>query len=158
MILDRNIPIVVLVNGYTASASEIVAACLQDHGRATVIGERTWGKGTVQNVIKIEGGRAALKLTTASYWRPSGKNIHRVAGASPDDEWGVRPDEGYEVTLTTEEADHVRRDRRERDGFHIESETDGNSGTKTEHPAAFFDPQLDKAIDVLRAQLDAPST
>ena len=66
-------PIAVLVNRYSASASEIVSACLQDHKRAVVIGERTWGKGSVQNVIELEGGRSALKLTTASYKCPAVK-------------------------------------------------------------------------------------
>ena len=68
---------VVLVNHYSASASEILSAALQDHNRAIVIGERTWGKGSVQNVIELEEGKSALKLTTAGYHRPSGKNIHR---------------------------------------------------------------------------------
>ena len=85
---------VVLVNHYSASASEIVSACLQDHKRAVVIGERTWGKGSVQNVIELEGGKSALKLTTASYQRPSGKNIHRFPDAKETDEWGVMPDDG----------------------------------------------------------------
>ena len=92
-------PMVVLVNHYSASASEIVSACLQDHKRAVVIGERTWGKGSVQNVIELEGGKSALKLTTASYHRPSGKNIHRFPDAKESDEWGVMPDDGYEVKL-----------------------------------------------------------
>ena len=90
---------VVLVNRYSASASEIVAACLQDHKRAVVIGERTWGKGSVQNVIELEDGRSALKLTTASYRRPNGKNIHRFPDAKETDEWGVMPDAGFEIKL-----------------------------------------------------------
>ena len=93
-------PMAVLVNHYSASASEIVSACLQDHKRAAVIGERTWGKGSVQNVIELEGGKSALKLTTASYHRPSGKNIHRFPDAKETDEWGVMPDAGYEVRLS----------------------------------------------------------
>jgi len=157
-LLDRDVPVVVLINGFTASASEIVAACLQDHSRVKVIGERTWGKGTVQNVIEVEGGRAALKLTTASYWRPSGRNIHRVSDASEDDDWGVQPDKGFEVPLTPEEADHVRRDRRKRDGFHIDSDAAQDPDVPDEDPDEFFDPQLKKAIDYLRQQLDAPAT
>ena len=93
----------VLVNRYSASASEIVAACLQDHQRAVVIGERTWGKGSVQNVIELENGRSALKLTTASYKRPNGKNIHRFPDAKETDEWGVMPDAGFEVKMSDEE-------------------------------------------------------
>ena len=99
----EDLPIAILVNASTASASEIVAACLQDHGRATVVGERSYGKGTVQQIIKIDGGRSALKLTVSSYWRPSGRNIHRLSDQTSD-EWGVSPDEGYEVPLTDEQA------------------------------------------------------
>jgi carboxyl-terminal processing protease len=108
-------PMVVLVNTYTASASEIVAACLQDHGRAVVVGVRTWGKGTVQNVIELEGGQSALKLTTASYWRPSGKNIHRLKDAGENGDWGVKPNEGLDVALDDEAAEKLHRLRRLRD-------------------------------------------
>ena len=73
-LLPARIPVVVIVNEYSASGSEIVAACLQDHGRATVVGKQTWGKGTVQDLITLEQHRSVLRLTTASYWRPSGKN------------------------------------------------------------------------------------
>jgi carboxyl-terminal processing protease len=123
-IVDLDIPMVVLVNKYSASASEIVAACLQDHGRAKIIGNRTWGKGTVQNVIPIEAGSARLKLTTAHYWRPSNKNIHRREGATEDDQWGVRPDPGFEVELTPEEFKRVFQQRRDRDVIRVDE--DGN--------------------------------
>lgn len=114
-VIPASIPMVVLANRYSASASEIVAACLQDHGRATVIGERTWGKGTVQNLFPLEGGHSALKLTTASYWRPSGKNIHRLKEAELTGTWGVSPNTGFEVTLTDDELERVVRARRDRD-------------------------------------------
>jgi carboxyl-terminal processing protease len=107
-------PMAVLVNHYSASASEILAACLQDHKRAIVVGERTWGKGSVQNVIELEGGKSALKLTTASYLRPSGKNIHRFPEAKDSDEWGVMPDAGFELKLSdgqTRQLVHYRYDR-----------------------------------------------
>ena len=86
---------VVLINRFSASASEILSACLQDHDRATIIGERSWGKGSVQNVIPLDDDKSALKLTTASYHRPSGKNIHKFPGAKKDDEWGVMPAEEF---------------------------------------------------------------
>jgi carboxyl-terminal processing protease len=94
----------VLVNRYSASASEIVSACLQDHHRAVVVGERTWGKGSVQNVIELEHSdknvaRSVLKLTTAGYRRPNGKNIDRAPGAKAGDEWGVSPDKDLELKL-----------------------------------------------------------
>jgi carboxyl-terminal processing protease len=75
--LSDEIPIAILTDRNTASASEIVAACLQDHHRAVIIGERTFGKGTVQDVVTLQPKRSALKLTTASYWRPSNRNIDR---------------------------------------------------------------------------------
>ena len=112
---SKAIPMVVLVNHYSASASEIVSACLQDHKRAVVMGERTWGKGSVQNIIELENGRSALKLTTAAYKRPSGKNIHRFPDSKDKDEWGVMPDLGYELGLNDQETHDLLVDRRNRD-------------------------------------------
>ncbi len=108
-------PMAVLVNRYSASASEIVSACLQDHQRAIVVGERSFGKGSVQNVIRLEGGRSALKLTTAGYLRPSGKNIHRFSGAKDSDDWGVTPSEGFALRLDDAETAQLTLVRRERD-------------------------------------------
>lgn len=108
-------PIAVLVNRYSASASEIVSACLQDHKRAIVVGERTWGKGSVQNVIDMEEGKSALKLTTAAYIRPSGQNIHRFPDSKETDQWGVMPDKGYELKLGDLELGDLVRTRRDRD-------------------------------------------
>ncbi|WP_254511021.1 S41 family peptidase [Anatilimnocola floriformis] len=109
------VPMVVLVNHYSASASEIVAACLQDHDRAIVIGERSWGKGSVQNIVELEQGKSALKLTTAGYLRPSGKNIHRQEGAKESEEWGVSPNEGFEVKTSKDDDSRWLEDRRQRD-------------------------------------------
>ena len=110
-----DVPLVVLVNRYSASASEIVAACLQDHKRAVIIGERTWGKGSVQNVIELDSGHSLLKLTTSSYQRPNGHNIHRFPDSKETDEWGVRPNDGFELRLNDTELAEVMRDRRDRD-------------------------------------------
>jgi carboxyl-terminal processing protease len=147
----RGFPMVVLVNKYSASASEIVAACLQDHQRAIVVGERTWGKGSVQNIIPLEGGTSALKLTMATYWRPSGQNIHRHKDDKESDQWGVRPDPGYEVMLETEEFQKMVTNRRKRDIVR-----NGNGGT----PGAVEDPsppevdrQLLRAIECLKEQI-----
>src|SRR5262249_55235968 len=108
-------PIAVLINRYSASASEIVAAALQDHLRAIIIGERSYGKGSVQNIIAMENDTTALKLTTASYWRPSGRNIRRFPQAKDEEDWGVKPDKGYEIKLSDEERLEYLRDRRDRD-------------------------------------------
>ncbi|HEX5105352.1 MAG TPA: S41 family peptidase [Pirellulaceae bacterium] len=113
--LPDDVPLVVLIDKYSASASEIVAACLQDHERAMVVGQRSWGKGTVQNVISLEGGRSALRLTIGSYWRPSGHDIHKREGAKDTDDWGVRPDPGQEVNFTNQEFETVVLARRRRD-------------------------------------------
>ncbi|HEX7417789.1 MAG TPA: S41 family peptidase, partial [Steroidobacteraceae bacterium] len=75
-------PLVVLVNGGSASAAEIVAGALQDHHRATLVGHTTYGKGTVQTVIPISEGRA-LKITTSRYFTPSGASIQEK-GITPD--------------------------------------------------------------------------
>ena len=82
-----------LVNRGSASASEIVAACLQDHDRAIVVGERSYGKGTVQEVVDMGDAFGAMKLTIATYWRPSGQNINRPKEEAKNDAknaaWGV---------------------------------------------------------------------
>jgi len=89
-------PMVVLINRFTASSSEILAGVLQEpkHNRVTVVGERSYGKGSVQSIVSLLGGRAKLKYTTAYFYLPSGKKIKsRDADRKPDSEnWGVLPD------------------------------------------------------------------
>ncbi|MEM6331099.1 MAG: S41 family peptidase, partial [Planctomycetota bacterium] len=93
------VPIAVLIDGGSASASEILAACLQDNDRAVVIGSRSFGKGTVQQVFDMQAGASLLKLTSSTYWRPSGENIHRLPGTPEDKPWGVKPTPGFETPL-----------------------------------------------------------
>ncbi len=136
-------PMVVLVNKYSASASEVVSASLQDNERAVVIGTRTWGKGSVQKVIDLPG-RSAMKLTTSSYLRPSGKNIHRADDATDADEWGVTPNEG--MTIELQDGELRRLLEAHRNSFRLPG------GNQPMLPV-YIDPQLSKAISHLKAQL-----
>ncbi len=113
---DRNIPLVILVNRHSASASEIVAGCLQDHGRAVVVGEQTYGKGTVQNLIPMQRNKSVLKLTVASFWRPSDRQIDRTDPVAMETgEWGIQPDPGLEIELTDQMVYENIRQRNLRD-------------------------------------------
>ncbi len=91
--IPRSLPVVVLVNNETSGGAELVAAALQDHKRATVAGQRTLGKASVQTPLPagIEG--VGFKLTSGTFVRPSGKNMHRFRDSQPADDWGVYPDE-----------------------------------------------------------------
>jgi len=92
--MAKNVPLVVLVDGASASASEIVAGALQDKGRALIIGMTTFGKGSVQDVIPLRGGRdGALKITTQRYYTPNGRSI-QGSGITPDIFISAIPDDG----------------------------------------------------------------
>lgn len=155
--VPKDIPVVILINNFSASASEIVAACLQDHQRAIVIGERSYGKGTVQNILDLEGGHSALKLTTATYWRPNGKNIHRRKDATDEEAWGVRPNKGFEVAIPEDIVERVYLKRRDRDRY--QPTTNGADAEAQSEEAATMeidavdDPQLRRAIDYLNDRL-----
>ena len=99
VLYPAELPLVVLVDHNSASASEIVAAALQDHGRATIVGTRSFGKGSVQSVLPLEAGRSALKLTVARFFRPAGGNIHRGPDMTDDDTWGVTPEPRHLLEL-----------------------------------------------------------
>jgi carboxyl-terminal processing protease len=96
----KRVPMVVLVDGGTASASEIVAGALQDHKRAVVMGTQTFGKGSVQTILPL-GPNAGLKLTTARYYTPSGRSI-QAKGIEPD----IAVDDGRDYRLREANLDH----------------------------------------------------
>jgi carboxyl-terminal processing protease len=138
------LPLVVLVDSKSASASEIVAACLQDNGRATIVGQRSFGKGTVQKVYELEKDCGAIRLTTSGYWRPSGKNINRKHGASDSDQWGVEPDAGCTVVVAGEDLRNWFRWRLKRD----EQQPGENAAAADDYRTA--DRQLEKAVEILQ--------
>ncbi len=151
-----DLPLAILINQNSASASEIVAACLQDYGRAVVVGQRSYGKGTVQRLMPIESGRSLLKLTSATYWRPSEKNIHRMPGDGKEATWGVQPNPDLDIVLDEEEYLHWRQYRSRRDVFgkdpsgplvELLEQEDGKL------PAGFTDRCLQRAVEYLQLQL-----
>jgi carboxyl-terminal processing protease len=96
------LPLVVLVNAQTSGGAELIAAALQDHKRAPIAGQRTFGKASVQTALYLNVPGASVKLTTGEFLRPGGKNLHRRPDAGPRDDWGVRPDPKLEMRVSPE--------------------------------------------------------
>ena len=134
----------ILVNRKSASAAEIIAACLQDHQRAIVVGERTFGQGIVRSLVQLKTGVGAMKLPVAAYYRPSGKSMNRFPNSRDSDDWGVSPDAECEVALTDEELKQYEKYRSERDT--LTSEATAKPG--------FHDRQLEKALECVKTQLE----
>ena len=144
--IAEGLPIVVLMNGGSASASEIVAGALQDHRRAIVMGTRSFGKGSVQTIIPLSG-HGAIRLTTARYYTPSGTSI-QAKGITPD----IIVEQG-----TLEKADQPRRRREENLRGRLDnvdtppsSDNERDAEGEVKPPAAEEDYQLSRAVDLIR--------
>jgi carboxyl-terminal processing protease len=132
--LTKGKPIIILINGGSASASEIVAGALQDHKRATIIGTRSFGKGSVQTIIPLGAGNGALRLTTARYFTPSGRSI-QAKGISPD----------IEVLQDVPDELKARTDTKGESSLrgHLKADGDEQTGSQSYVPP---DPKDDKAL------------
>lgn len=95
-------PIVVLVNGETTGGGELIAAALKDSNRAVVVGQRTRGKGSIQQPLSLRMSGLSMKLTTGSFVRPNGKNLQRWPTSTPADDWGIRPSPGMAIPITAD--------------------------------------------------------
>ncbi len=150
---DHLIPIVVLVNDGSASASEIVAGALQDNGRAKILGERSFGKGSVQEVRPLPDDRGTLKMTTARYYLPNGRNLDR---RGDEEIWGVDPDPGFVIDLDNADYAKIVENRRR-----YEPINDGSDGldAKFDDPAwierEIADLQLAAALRTLQSKLSS---
>ncbi len=146
----RDAPIIVLVNGGSASASEIVAGALQDHERAIIMGERTFGKGSVQTILPMND-EAALKLTTARYFTPSGRSI-QASGIEPDiviENIRVNSEQhtGAERIKESDLSGHLDNGN----GETVNKESEGKNKEKEKKPSlAETDYQLFEALNVLK--------
>ena len=136
----QNIRLVILVNGGSASSAEIVAGSLQARGRATIVGERSFGKGSVQHLIHLRGHAAAVKLTVAYYRLPDGRIIHRTEANAASDAWGIKPD--VVVPLDDAEREAIRVSRNAADNFEGTDERTESGGN---HAQILQDRQLSAA-------------
>ncbi len=141
-------PMVCLINGYSASGSEIVSACLQDHDRAYLIGERSYGKGSVQHIRGFRPTGGEIKLTTATFWRPSKKNLNKASTSGKEEEvWGVTPNKIIKLSP----KEHVDLEE------HLHSAEVIRPKVKPGEAKKFEDKQLDEALRYLRGQISTAS-
>ena len=142
--LTKGKPVIVLINGGSASASEIVAGAMQDHKRATILGTRSFGKGSVQTIIPLGSGNGALRLTTARYFTPSGRSI-QAKGIVPDIEVMQDVPEDLKARTDTKGEASLR--------GHLKAEGDEETGSQGYVPPdAKDDKALHAAVALIRGE------
>ncbi len=147
-----DMPLVVLVNGQSASASEVLSGALSDHDRAIVIGTRSFGKGSVQTVRQLESGEGVLKITEQYYYLPSGRLLHRRVDSTS---WGVDPTDGYYVPISNKEMGVMLTARRAQEILASGKEQEPIDMTDPEAILSeLHDPQLAAAVRVLQHRVD----
>ncbi len=138
-----DLPVVVLVNGETSGGAELIAAALQDHKRAVVVGQRTLGKASVQTPLHLNVSQVGLRLTTGTFVRPSGKNLHRFPDSKEDDDWGVSPDPDHECRVSADLAQSLRQ------WWLLQTLRPGGSTERLPLDDPLADPQRQAAVEAL---------
>jgi carboxyl-terminal processing protease len=146
-------PMALLINGASASASEVLSGALTENNRAIAVGSRTFGKGLVQTVISLPSGRGQLKITEQRYYLPSGRSLHRTDDSSV---WGVDPTQGFYVPVTDAEAVEMIKVRRTEEALN-RGQHDG-ADTKWSDPSWILDhlkdKQLSAALQAVQVKID----
>lgn len=138
---DLTTRLAVLINGSSASAAEIVSGSLQDHGRATIIGSRSFGKASVQYILPLADGQSAIRLTAAYYALPKGRIVHKTPNSLALGTWGVLPD--LKVDLDADAERRIRGSLRRA----------GDTPAELARDVLTADAQIQAALDLLRRKL-----
>jgi carboxyl-terminal processing protease len=142
-------PLLVLMNGETVGGGELIAAALKDNGRAVLAGTRTYGKASIQWPLAVPGlSGYSFKITGGTYTRPNGKNLQRYPDSKPDDDWGLRPDPGYEVPMSADLA------RKLKELYLLYALRPGGSREAMELDDPEGDPQRLRALKLMRKLIE----